>query len=122
MKLDIEYTKFRRSEFEGIIFDVDLPEETKAKLGYTVDLPREVAIFGEYFCEWDDDIPMIQLTSLYIQKPDSKDFIDIDVDQINFEDIEESILNGVDAGEMYSEHLQGRADALYDSWKDSQYE
>lgn len=116
-------------------FKADLDQSLLLKhlkaLGLSTQLDVCYKIEGEFSIDWDDDIAMPQIESLYIVNPlDDKVFIEIDLDRcfnhkcllIDGYAIQDLIADGGDCGDWSADRQAAYADAAYDSWRDSQLE
>lgn len=127
---NISLNKIKSYSFTADLDQPLLLKHLKA-LGLTEQLDVCYKIEGEFTIEWDDDIPMPQIESLYIVHPlNDKIFIEIDKDRcfnhkcLLFDGyaIQDLIADGGDCGDWSADRQAAYADAAYDSWRDSQLE
>ncbi len=116
MKFRIE--KFKSSSFIGSVLDEHLPSKYRDLVDAdpNPEFTNEIQFEGEYTIEWDDDIPMPIIESLYLDNGNKS--IEINLDDIGNEvyDLEEQISqSGLD-----SDWEVDKYSSMADSWKDSQ--
>ncbi len=117
---DISVSKVKGYEF---ILELDgdlMPEHLKA-LGLTEQTGYVAKLEGSFSVDWDDDIAMPQIESLWLCHPaDSKLDIELDLDSkdspVDVYGIQD-LLAECDSGDWYSDRLSSLADS-YDRYED----
>jgi len=115
-------TKFKGNSFEGNVLDEHLPKKYQDELGIDPEreFTNEIKIEGEYFIQWDDDIPMPVIESLSLNNGNK--YIDVNLDDLGNElfDLEEQISQAGLDSEWEEDRISSSIDRAYDDWKDRQ--
>lgn len=113
-------TKFRTSSFEGNVLDENLPQKYKDLLEVdpNQELTNEIKFEGEYSVEWDDDIPMPIVDSLWLDNGNKS--VDVNLDDLGNElfELEEQISQSGYDGDWEADRIASIGDAAYDRWKE----
>jgi len=119
-------------EFECSINPLDLNEDRLIELGLDPGNPLDLAVSlkagGEFTVEWDDDIPMIQVTHFIVEGAiipnktiitplgdiPARRFVDLDDTEVDFDYISEKIDKYGDHAYWEEDHLSSLVDAATD--------
>lgn len=108
--MKVKINKDARYEFEGLVFDYSLTADQQAILGDV----GELDIAGDYTVEWDDDIPMVMVESVYLINNGKE----IEVTDDSLLDLIADAIQERDDGSWAEDALGSRIDRAMDSLYD----
>ena len=119
--MNISFTKIKNGEFTGFVDKSELPDDVVSQLKSS-NLDFELEIAGEFNVWFDDDMPSVEMTALYIIE-ENGNFVDINLSKVkNLDTLEEDLAQSEAASNWYMDYKIAQAEHMYDSYKDSLYE
>lgn len=99
-KIKVSITKIKKYTYTGVIQDF---------------INEGTAVEGDYFVEWDDDIPMPMIENAFVVETG----IEIDLDTLDLESMEHDLFNSGEDSNWTEDRLGSLIDDAYDSTREN---
>lgn len=117
-KKSICITKIKGYSFTGD-FDGEVSAEHLKLLGLDNQPEKVLLIEGDYSIEWDDDIAMPQIESIFLINPDdASKYVRLNFDDVDTESLEETISDSDLSSDWECDRMAEAADWAHDSYED----